>query len=196
MNEGSSNRYRINHGQKPRIDIPNTGGFQSQSPVATTQAPVNTGLQPIIPERPISTITPPANNGAAQVNYEYPTTPFKPFPPRVAEAVDSITNATQQSVNQLVAPVEKAANNAVQATTNVINQAVDSVIPSLPNNIRTTQPSTPTLNATTTVPKLQLQLQGQGSYSPGSVRTPTPYDPSRLQAPSNQSEGSGGSFKP
>ena len=184
MNEGSSNRY------------PNTGAFQPQSQVATTQPPTNTGLQPIVPERPISTITPSTNTGAAQVNYEYPTTPFKPFPSRVAEAVDSVTNATQQSVNQLVAPVEKAANNAVQATTNVINQAVDAVIPPLPNNVRTTQPSTPTLNATTTVPKLQLQLQGQGSYAPGSVRTPTPYDPSRLQAPSNQSEGSGGSFKP
>lgn len=111
---------------------------------------------------------------AQQVNFEYPSTPYQSFQPRGKNTTS--TNASQMPnpaslTEQLVDTDSDSASNVVDATKDAVGNLVPDLSPKAPAG-------------------LSLQLQGQGSYAPGSIRAPNPIDPAELVLPPATGSGS------
>jgi hypothetical protein len=127
----------------PSGDSSPAGEFVVPDPGTFSPSWANSQATPLSPSRPEAAA---ATADSQQVNYEYPSTPFPEFQPRMDEPGDTPQTLTQ---------------GAATTTSSGLNSS-----------------------------GLELQLQGQGSYAPGSIRTPDPIDPGQLRLPMNV-DGSG-----
>ena len=141
-------------------------------------------------------------------SYEYPTTPYSEFKPRevvqnqvaqIAAEAEKLGSATRDAAsdmkNNLVDSVSKKFGNMVDSTKNAVGNAVDEAKSTASSFSGALQPAVTKPGSTSFGGSdgLQLNLQGQGSYAPGSVRRPGEFNPNDLVLPTSDfnSAGSG-----
>lgn len=172
---------------------PSTSPPSSSSSSGSFQPASSGSFQPMTPRQPVQPIstpralTPPAER--SQSTNEYPTTPYQSFQPRV----DDVKQQSNQFVPGATSPGSGnsspsfgSSSKGTPGVTDATKAPSGSFASGTTNgNFNAAKPAGQTANG------LSLNLQGQGSYAPGSVRRPDAINPEKLELPMQNFGNSG-----
>ncbi len=169
---------------RPEAKLPDTlsplkpassGGFQpSSGPVAQNPNPAGP-FAPAAKSATAPTAADPSPSEGQHVNYEYPSTPYHAFQPRNGDGT-SPTNSqlTEQVLDTATESVNHVAGGTKHTFAPAGFRAGGVVEPPSP-------PASNSGNSTGGMPT--LNLQGQGSYAPGSVQAPSSLNQGQFGLP-------------